>query len=76
MRIIAYTYEADCHCLDCASNRFQIEPHKRSAWKNIHLDENYIPMTQEDVEGNLIRPVFSTDELPTTHCGTCRQEIE
>lgn len=69
MRIIAYTYEADFHCPSCAEKRFGHGEKAGRAALNLPLaavefDEHWIPLRQEDDEGNEVRPVFSTDELP------------
>lgn len=62
MRVIAYAYEADIHCLPCAEHRF-----------GVALDR---PET-EDTEGNPIGAVFSTDETPEwgLYCGDCGDEL-
>ncbi len=61
--VIAYTYEADFHCIDCTLKRagehgFCIDSTKPGT------DENGVPEGAIDSEGNPIYPVFSTDELP------------
>ena len=56
MRILAYTYSADYHCLDCAYKAFGVES------SYLDLDENGIPMDQQDDENNFVHPVFSGDE--------------
>jgi hypothetical protein len=59
--VIAYAYEAEIHCPDCARERF-----------GDALDE---PNTQDD-EGNPIGAVFSTDEHPKgLSCGDCNEEL-
>jgi len=59
--VIAYTYEADTHCAECARERF-----------GDALDE---PDTQDD-EGNPIGAIFSTDEHPEgLSCGDCNEEL-
>lgn len=82
MKVIAYTYEADYHCLDCATKRFG---HGEQAGKlavaslpiaAVEFDENWIPYNQEDNEGNPIHPVFSTDDLENASCGDCHEEIQ
>lgn len=88
MRIKAYTYEADIHCVTCAVKKFALpvpalenfrsQEHYEIACRNVNdswLDENRISAHQTDSEGNKITPVFSTDESSETHCGTCRQEL-
>ena len=72
MRVIAYTYEADYHCVSCAFDRF-----------GDMLDRD----DAVDSEGNPPHPVFSTDEwyandifegntTATLACGTCGEVIE
>jgi len=63
MRIIAYTYEADFHCVDCTFKRFNVQ-------YDSELD------LVEDSEGNAIHPVFDIDELNEDEvCGGCFTEI-
>lgn len=71
-RIVAYTYEADVHCVNCTNTRF-------GQYIRFPRDTNGIPLDSTDREGNTIHPVFSTDEVTTTHfthCGTCLQPLE
>jgi hypothetical protein len=73
MRIIAYTYDADVHCVDCARKQFWMGP---VAGQAVHRDEHGIPVHQQDSEGNPVHPVFSTDEqLEPLFCGDCGEEI-
>ena len=65
MKIIAYTYDADVHCVCCTQMRFA---EARRDWS---ADEHNIPYEAQDSDGNNIHPVFSTDEDNYTHCGTC-----
>ena len=82
MRIIAYTYEADYHCIDCTKKRF-------ARGLNPALYHHGIHELQEDSEGNLVRPLFSIDEWqefdesfleenPTQYlaCGDCHEIID
>ena len=76
MNIIAYTYEADNHCIDCTKERFNTD--------------HYIKLlVLVDREGNLVNPLFSTDEWqeldesfvaenPTQYlsCGDCHEIID
>lgn len=85
---IAYTYEADYHCVDCTRERFAIMPTRprlRNIF-NIEVDGNGINPHALDNYGNPISAVFSTDELPTDledrhggwhtlNCGDCRAII-
>ena len=60
--VIAYTYEADIHCVDCAHERFQ-DPDSESA---------------VDREGNPVHAVFTGAEIEywPVPCGTCGYEID
>ena len=81
MHIIAYTYVADHHCIDCTVEKFH---YSKQTWINWDFnmphpasDENGIHVAQEDSEGNLVHPIFSTDEwydkdMPSVFAdGTC-----
>ena len=76
MTIIAYTYEADYHCMACTFKRCG------GYWK-----DSTFPYL--DSEGNLVHPLFSTDEWqefddsflaenPTQYlaCGDCHEIID
>ena len=41
----------------------------------LNCDENGLSYNLEDREGNLIHPVFSTDETNFTHCSDCSQAL-
>ena len=94
MRIIAYTYDADYHCIDCTVKRFAyfhtgnvrfsdaMDTSVKVDWYGVYLD-------QQDNEGNLVHPVFSTDEWQELDesflsenltqwlaCGDCHEIIE
>src|SRR5206468_10817677 len=85
MRVIAYTYEADWHCIACTKARtFRCDG--THPYAEPGLDENGIAMDLIDREGNVLHPVFSTDELPChipsseggynpVSCGDCHDEI-
>lgn len=89
MKIIAYTYEADAHCAQCAINRFGVNElqditrnygygstHRFSDGIEEQLDEHLIPIETRDNEGNPVHPIFSTDEqLEPLHCGDCLELI-
>jgi len=86
--ILAYTYEADYHCIDCTRKRFlylYVEPNRSIVTTNFETDENGILYTQTDNEGNRVHPLFSTDEWqeldwpePTQRliCGNCFAPID
>jgi len=74
MNIIAYTYEADAHCIDCTDKRF---------------GTTYPLDNQVDNEGNFVHPLYCIDEwfeLDAGHveenpiqylaCGTCHEIID
>jgi hypothetical protein len=71
MQVIGYTYEADYHCIECATKAFGYKlTHPERVGKAI------------DSEGNEVHPVFDTDEWyanaiyegethDTLNCGDC-----
>lgn len=83
MRIIGYSYEADCHCVECAQKRFGHSPQSiltacvSLPIAAVEFDEHGLPDRQDDNEGNPVHPIFSTDEqLEPQHCGDCHERIE
>jgi len=91
MRIIAYTYDADYHCIDCTRKRFNHDI-LNCYYPDQLNDANGVPtidLSLIDSEGNSVHPVFSTDEWqeydasfladnPTQYlaCGDCHKVIE
>lgn len=61
--VVAYTYDADIHCVDCTLNRF---PQLRSIVNDYATDS----------EGNDVNVVFSSDYEGGDHCGTCHESID
>tara|TARA_R100001530_G_scaffold127807_1_gene97199 strand:- start:293 stop:613 length:321 start_codon:yes stop_codon:yes gene_type:complete len=73
MRIIAYTYEADYHCIDCTKERFNTDTLDSNYPAQLN-DANGVPTNPNryhgsygviqliDNEGNEIHPLFSIDE--------------
>ena len=81
MRIIAYTYDANVHCPDCAFEALKFGKIGKGLpyppGEDLEPDEHGIPQCAEDSEGNPVHPVFSTDEqLEPLFCGDCGEEIE
>ena len=66
MNIIAFTYDADIHCIDCTVKDFK--EIMRSDREDFYKDS----------EGNSIHPVFSYDECVEQDwsCGDCRVLIK
>ena len=73
MRIIAYTYEGDVHCIDCTVKRYKshgfCDRYGEEWYSNYHarlerprLDSEGVHVYIHDNEGNLVHPLFSTDE--------------
>ncbi len=82
MRIIAYTFEADLHCVSCtkrATQRMKLDHNHPYAMGESHKDDHGVEYDFVDSEGNLIHPVFNTDENPDypmpQHCGDCFEEV-
>ena len=84
MKILAYKYDADYHCIDCTVQKF-----KQPLAINLDIDENGIGMEIEDSEGNYVSPLFDTGEWYELHesyltenpeqflsCGTCHKIID
>ncbi len=64
MRIIAYTYDADWHCPDCAREAAALGLLRREPPLQLGTDEHGLAYDLVDKENNPIHPVFSTDETP------------
>ena len=67
MNIMAYTYEADTHCIDCTTSnkRFQhtiCAHYLQGKPCNNCRDTNGLLYEQTDREGNFVHPLFSIDE--------------
>lgn len=87
MNILAYAYDADIHCIDCAQEAFaRFGPMHNvshahgygyvetlSDGSTIELDENLIPIDEEDSEGNPLSPMFSFEQ--DEYCGDCGEAI-
>ena len=87
MRIIAYTYDADYHCIDCTRKRFGDSKGDLAITNGQKWCDALWPTL--DNEGNMVHPLFSTDEWqelddsfladnPTQYlaCGDCHKVIE
>ena len=67
-QVIAYTYQADTHnpeeaMLDWREGRLAVNHQHPHALPPPHgVDEHGLPYNLQDAEGNLIHPVFDTDE--------------
>ena len=65
--VIGYAYDADRHCVPSTKERFP---------PGADNDEHTVPMDSTDAEGNLLKPMFSSDEvLENQYCGECRDII-
>lgn len=84
MRIIGYTYCADVHCPRCtrlavAAKQLKLDhKHPHAIGIANALDSQSVPLDMVDREGNLVHPVFDTDEASEslTHCGDCHEELQ
>jgi hypothetical protein len=59
--VVGYTYEADLHCVPCASQRF-----------GRALSRRRLP---GDREGNEVSPVFLDQTQDTDTCGDCHRRL-
>ena len=68
MNIIAYTYEADTHCIDCTKNRYHSGgfnnryEEQHSINHGGQIDTNGVHVDIYDHEGNTVNPLFGIDE--------------
>jgi hypothetical protein len=86
MHVIAYTYEADDHCIACTVRRSDAGEFKPDSYwleqQGSGTDEHGIAYAATDAEGNNVHPLFSTDEWQeenqTQHlaCADCNLVIE
>lgn len=80
MRVIGYTFEADCHCVDCTLKRHESKPFELTDPLKLGEgdDENGLPYAATDREGNAVHPMFSTDEASEggDYCGDCGEQIQ
>jgi hypothetical protein len=65
--IIAYTYDADYHCIHCTIKQFAYFhtgdiKFQNAQDKTSNVDYWGIYVEQKDSEGNFVTPVFATDE--------------
>lgn len=85
MKIIAYSYNSDVHCAECAKLAFgsaaspaKFAPSSPLFGSDSHddeRDEHGILMLQKDADGNLIHPISATDEQTAKNCGTCGTKL-
>lgn len=75
MRIIAYAFLADVHCVACTRHAFQLGD-LIGRKPELH-DEHGLPMVGVDREHNTLAPIFSTDEqCAPLICGACLEPID
>lgn len=78
--IVAYAFEAALHCPGCTRERAQhmvLDHTHPYATGRSDVDAHGIEHDLVDREGNLIHPVFSTDEIqPDDSCDDCRAHLK
>lgn len=80
MKIIAYTYNADVHCPECARESYRggvtlKHPLTGALYDTGRPDECGVGYDAVDSAGNPVHPVFSTDEHYFTCCGDCGAKL-
>ena len=91
MNILCYTYEANYHCIECTQKRFSNNGKVYGTENDIAqlkpcTDRNGIWLETIDIDGNLVHPVFTTDDswieydeehpIQYMSCGTCLKVID
>jgi hypothetical protein len=59
--IVGWTYDADVHCNACTQKRFSVYA----------LSESFAT----DSEGNMVHPIFASDEYENEVCGDCHSNL-
>ena len=70
---IAYTYEADVHCVDCAIDRFGRDEHGEVTGVDSEGNEVNIISPSDEWYAN---EIFQGEDRATLTCGTCGEVIE
>ena len=75
-RVIAYTFDADVYCPDCAALAYKkniLVPSADYHKLPLGTDEHELPYALQDSEGNPVHAVFSTDDISAEGlwCGCC-----
>ncbi len=65
--VVAYTYDADVHCVECTGDDFHV-----IASGQVERDEADLP---RDSEGNEVSPVFASQVEFSLTCGDCEREV-
>jgi hypothetical protein len=74
--IRAYQFDADVHCVDCTRKARDsgelVEGDTATHGSPSPRDEHGLSVTLEDTSGNLVHPVFASDEVKEPLvCGDC-----
>lgn len=78
MKVIAYAYDADIHCIACAKAAWaarDLRYPRRLTHISLHRDEHSLPYGVIDREGNEVDAVFSTSDDPHITCGDCADVV-
>ncbi len=75
MRIIAYAFLSDVHCVSCTRHAFQLGD--LIGRKPEFHDEHGLPQIGIDRERNTLAPIFDIDEqCAPLFCGACLEPID
>ena len=79
-QVIGYTYAADTYCIPCTAINVRdgvLYSDLRHPYAVVGDDDNGLPLSLVDTEGNIIHAMFSTDDVPPTGewCGGCHECI-
>jgi hypothetical protein len=56
-------------------NNYHANAHGLASSPALNTDEHGLHVNLQDADGNLIHPIFSTDEREITGCGDCGVEV-
>lgn len=75
MQILAYTYSAAMHCVECTRNAADVGLLTREPPLQLTTDQHGIAQDLVDNEGNPIHPVFHHEDIDGEYCDDCSEPI-
>jgi hypothetical protein len=75
MRILAYTYNAAMHCVECTRNAADIGLITREPPLKLETDMHGIALDLVDTEDNPVTAVFHHEDIDGEFCDDCHEPI-